>query len=191
MKSRRNAVVMRSLVGVAVFGALTMGFAAPSFAATPSGSSTIGAEAPSAPSSSSSEVAIDARLKALEGTQTQAQILAIVDSAKRVQALYDTVTNKYLAAYVEAPSASPQTIYPDGPGCALTDACAITTSNVHYGFYGTGSAVTINVPSVKNVYAGNVKTFWYYNNNTQVLYERANLSLSVTPATEMDSISRG
>ncbi|KXC04521.1 hypothetical protein [Microbacterium hominis] len=104
-----------------------------------------------------------AKLNQLKGTQTSAEIAAIVSSEKKHVALLDTETNTYVAAfYVQEPTFTLFAISVRGPGCATTDACATTASGVPNGYYGTGQR-DINLTNITKIFAGNRNTSFWYN----------------------------
>lgn len=100
------------------------------------------------------------KLEALRGTQTTAEIAAIVTSGQQVETLVDD-NNVTVAAYiVEQPAWSIFAISPRGPGCAAGDACAWVNGTIANGWYGTGQR-DINVSNVLRIFAGsNNTTFW-------------------------------
>ena len=80
------------------------------------------------------------QLEKLVGTQSPNEIHAIATSGGKVQVLVDSSTGKVIAAL--KPATNPFTgmaLSPVGPGCTLTSLCMKTTSNLPYGYTGTGS----------------------------------------------------
>jgi hypothetical protein len=139
-----------------ITGAALLGTAGPSFA-----SESVGTLAPAAVGGPIADVdSSRVRLEALVGTQTQAEIQAIL-AAGPAESLFDPETGVHSAAFAtEQPSIFSRMITMRGPGCGTGDACA-TSGTIPHGWYGTGS-LAINTTGVTKVSAGsNVTTFWY------------------------------
>jgi hypothetical protein len=71
----------------------------------PAGSAS-GTKHPSPWTPTASNAAINARLHALEGTQSPAQIKAVLSSGQPVQGLFDSTSGTVVAAYVSNPLAA-------------------------------------------------------------------------------------
>ena len=110
-----------------IAGAALLATAAPSFASETSGtlaSAPVGAPIPD-------DGAIRTRLKALVGTQTQAEIQAII-AAGPSETLFDSETGTVSAAYAtEQPSIMSRLITMRGPGCGTGDACATSGTRTY------------------------------------------------------------
>lgn len=183
----RNAAVTGAILGAVVFGV-----AAPSFASgsTSTAGSGVIANGPGTRSvSANADAAVLAKLNALKRTQPAAEVQKVLDSGKPVQSLFDPVSGKYVAAYADGSRMmKPLTISPRGPGCAVGDACAITTSSVPYGFYGTGS-LPIYVPSAHKAEAGSrLTTFWY--SSTHGIYIQAGNTVTLSSPRTFTKITR-
>jgi hypothetical protein len=120
-----------------VAGAAILATACPSFAAESAG--TLAPTAVAAPSPPDS--AVRAKLEALVGTQTQAEIQAII-AAGPSEGLFDPETGGTSAAYAtEQPSIISSLIIMRGPGCGTPEAC-LRSGIVPRSFYRTGYLTT-------------------------------------------------
>lgn len=132
----------------------TLGLASPATAETDPVTPT----EPLAASETAQQAESRAALEALIGTQTDAEIQAIMTSTEPAEGLIDPLTGKVIAARYSAPVASFFSIGVRGPGCATTDACAYNGYN--NGYYGTGQ-LNINLYNVSTVSSGDkTTTFW-------------------------------
>lgn len=100
-----------------------------------------------------------AKLNSLVGTQSAAEIQEIVTSGRQIETLVND-DNVTIAAFYVEPTFSTMAISERGPGCAVGDACATTTSNTPFGWYGTGQK-DINVSNVKRIAAGYYTTTFF------------------------------
>ena len=166
-----------------VLCALLLAPAAPSFAESP-GTLTpapVGAPSPA-------DDAEMTRLQALVGTQTQAEIQAII-AAGPSMTLFDPETGGVSAAYpTEDPSPISRMISMRGPGCGGGDACAMS-GTIPHGWYGTGS-LTINTTGVTKISAGSyVSTFWY--SGSQGIFVAANQTVALPKSYNLVKLTRG
>lgn len=100
-----------------------------------------------------------AKLNSLVGTQSPDEIEDIVTSGRAIETLVND-DNVTIAAFYVEPTFSTMAITPRGPGCAVGDACATTTSNTPFGWYGTGQ-LNVNVSNVKRISAGYYTTTFF------------------------------
>lgn len=103
----------------------------------------------------------DAQLRALVGTQTDAEIHQLEWSGGRVYLLVDGTSGKVTAAYKPSARVHTDALSFSGPGCTSTSLCMTTTSSVPYGYTGTGSLSGSWGP-LKRFAAGNREAYINY-----------------------------
>ncbi|WP_041582773.1 hypothetical protein [Xylanimonas cellulosilytica] len=129
-------------------------------------------------------------LEDLAETQSAEQVAAIYDSGVPAEFLWDPEANEFLAAVEIAPTISTFAITALGPGCATGSVCMRNSSNLHYGYIGTGTlSGTWN--SINYMYAGNLTTRFTYKNGTgtQTVELKAGVSATLS-GTDMVTVTR-
>ena len=152
---------LASLSLAAVLAAALTAAAVPATAATTVTAPTITQRPGAVASDPADNPAAQARQKldALVGTQTPADIAAIVASGKPAELLVDD-NDQVIAAYYKEPTYTTFAVSTRFGGCAYGDACAWVDGTRPIGFYGTGRA-DININSITRIEAGsNLTTFW-------------------------------
>lgn len=177
--STANAGRRRPAALVAAATLLLAGFVA---SATPAFAETSGSSlAPVESAAVSDAPDYRAELEAIAGTQTPQEIDAIASSGEAVQILVDSATGEVLAALEPEQVMSPFALSPVGPGCTTTSLCMRTTSNVPYGYTGSGS-LNGTWGSINKVTPGNVSGAFTWNGlrNAFAANVTANLTSPVT-----------
>lgn len=101
-------------------------------------------------------------LEDLSKTQTDDEIENIIAAGGPVELLVETETGEVLAALNPSTVLSPFAITPVGPGCSTTSLCMTNTSNIPYGYQGTGS-LNGTWASTKQYKTGNRSGAFTYN----------------------------
>ena len=108
---------------------------------------------------------IDAKLHSLEGTQSAAAIDQLMAGGGNVQALVDPDTGETLAAF----RMSERALTPVAPGCSTTSACMVSSTNVPYGYSGSGTR-TSKWLNIVRVSAGDRRTGYAASNGAAYNY---------------------
>ncbi|SBN63673.1 hypothetical protein GA0004736_2611 [Curtobacterium sp. 9128] len=128
--------------------------------------------------------AIDARLAALQETQSTADAERILASGGNVQALVDPDTGEVLAAF----RSSARALTPVTPGCTTTSACMTSSSGVPYGYTGSGTR-TGSWKNIVRVGAGDRRTSYAASNGAAYNYS-AGVTISWARPVTVVKISR-
>ncbi|MFJ4074420.1 hypothetical protein [Curtobacterium sp. NPDC089991] len=120
----------------------------------------------------------------LRGTQSHAEIDAVMQGAAPVEALADPDTGDILAAM----SVRSRALTPVGPGCTSTSACMLRSSGGPYGLTGTGTK-TGTWRGVTGVKSGSRRTSFWASNGMAYEY-RAGASVTWTKAVTVTKVSR-
>lgn len=174
------------IIGTTVIAAMLVGGVASQALAGDTEAEPLTATQPAASTESLYDITMRVALNDLAGTQTQDEILAIVNSPDPSEALYDPNTQTYLAARYVEPTMSPFAIGVRGPGCATGDACA--TNAVNNGYYGTGSK-SINLSGVTKITSGNRVTTWWQSNHALMMQPNKTITFGA-PYAHLTLISR-
>lgn len=185
MKGSRMGLKSSLIAGATVALAATFGLAAPATATEAAPEVTATQPAPSA--LTAHDYLVRSELERLVGTQTQAEIDALMNSGLPVTGWVDPETNTVVAARLDdAPVFNPFAITQRGPGCATGDACA-TNSNAN-GYYGTGT-LNINLTGVTKIFSGSHSTTWWQGGTGT--FQAPNVTLQYAfPGANLTSISR-
>jgi len=131
-------------------------------------------------------------LQPLVGTQSPAQVSAVIDSGKPYNAIFDTTTQKYIAAaYAKKAAFRPLTIV---TGCGRSGEATVDQMVSGGGratcYSGTGSK-TVNLPNTYYLSAGAyLTTLWYGPGAIYGVYAAAGNSIYLSPYITTEVITR-
>lgn len=146
----------RRLASLGVSIGLAVAIAVPAMA-----SASTGLEATPTVNNAPDTAQYDAKLEALVGTQTEAEIHRVEWSGGQVYLLVDGASGTVTAAYKPSSQVHTDALSFSGPGCTSTSLCMTTTSSVPYGYTGTGSLSGSWGP-LKRFAAGNREAYINY-----------------------------
>lgn len=176
-----SPVLSKTSAILALALAVILGAAAPSMAAQPK---------PPLAESSPEDVDLRdnrAQLELLANYQSAREIARILRSPGEVEILVDSDTGDVLSAVELDGLILPFALSPLGPGCTTTSLCMTATTNVPYGYTGTGT-LSLTWSSIKQVKTGDRRGAFTWNGIRNEY--RANVIANLTTPVTITKIER-